>query len=68
MSEKDLSELLAPAGAARLMGITPSRVRQLCDEGRLPVTRTQLGRLIRTSDVLALSDERRAKKAARRGA
>jgi excisionase family DNA binding protein len=48
-----LPDMLTPAQAARVLGVTPERVRQLSDMGRIPVTRTALGRLYRRSDIEA---------------
>lgn len=53
-----IDEMISPALAARILGITPERVRQLADNGTLPVTMTVLGRLFRVADVEALRDQR----------
>ena len=39
-------EYLSPAQAARRLRLTPQRVVQLANAGRLPAVRTALGRLI----------------------
>jgi hypothetical protein len=50
---------LTPAEAGRLLGLTPASVRRLCDQRRLVVIRTPLGRLVRRDSVLALAALRR---------
>jgi hypothetical protein len=49
---------LSPAQAARVLDLTPNRIRQLCDSGVLKVTRTPLGRLLDAESVNALAAER----------
>lgn len=49
----DILDLLTPSEAARLLDVTPERVRQLADAGRLASTRTRLGRLFALADVEA---------------
>jgi excisionase family DNA binding protein len=58
MSATSAPEWLTPAQAARALGLTPLRVRQLVDAGRLDATRTPLGRLVRASAVAAMVVER----------
>jgi len=53
---------LTPATAARLLGVTPCRVRQLIQEGKLVCERTPLGRLIDPASVEKLAREREAEK------
>jgi excisionase family DNA binding protein len=56
----DAGEQLLTAGeAARLCGISPSRVTQLARSGAIPFTRTGVGRLYRRADVEALLARRR---------
>lgn len=45
--------------AARRLELSTARVRTLCDEGRLDVTRTPLGRLISADSVEAMVEARR---------
>jgi excisionase family DNA binding protein len=59
----EADELLTSAQAARVLGVTPDRVRQLADAGQLPVAlRTAAGRLLRASDVAALAAARQARR------
>lgn len=59
----DLTNLMSPGRAARELGISSERVRQLIRSGRLRAERTELGALIHPDDVERLRLER----AARRG-
>ena len=54
----DLTAMLPRNQAAQLIGVSPVRVDQLCREGRLPFTRTRLGKLIDPRDIEALRHER----------
>src|SRR5689334_15717947 len=55
---------LAPGEAARLLSLSPARVRQLVDEGQLAALRTGSGlRLIRKSEVERLVERRRLRTA-----
>ncbi len=56
---------LTPAQAARKLGLTPQRVRQLADGGHLAYTMTPLGRLLDTADVARLAQERAQQAAVR---
>jgi excisionase family DNA binding protein len=58
MTTMELSEMLTPAEAARILDVTPERVRQLSDGGHLAATRTRLGRLFARTDVEALRKQR----------
>ncbi len=50
---------LLPHQAAKILNVTPERVRQLCDTGRLPCERGTLGiRLISRGAVEQLAAER----------
>ena len=49
---------LSPAEAARELGVTPQRVRQLLAAGRLDYQWTPLGRVIDAAAVEALRTER----------
>jgi DNA-binding transcriptional MerR regulator len=51
-------EWLSPAQAARRLGVTPERMRQLERSGRLPCWWTPLGRLFDLADVERLVAER----------
>lgn len=53
-------DLLTPAQAARVLFLSPQRVTQLGDLGRIQMTRTPLGRLFDARDVERLAGERRA--------
>ena len=56
---------VTPAGAGRILDLTPCRVRQLIDEGRLPALKTPLGRLLSRADVTQFAEQRHAKQATR---
>lgn len=58
MTLADVEDLITPAQAGRLLGVTSERVRQLADGGRLPVVRSPLGRLFDRADVEALAKSR----------
>jgi hypothetical protein len=49
---------ISPAMAAKVLDVTPSRVRQLLATGLLPYVRTPLGRLIDAAGVERLRLER----------
>ena len=51
MIETECDQYLSPAQAARLLGVTPTRVRQLADGGQLVAVRSPLGRLIERGSV-----------------
>lgn len=53
-----MGELLTPAEVARILGVTPTRVRQLADARLLVVEMTPLGRLITLDSVLELKRRR----------
>ena len=53
-----LEETIGISTAARLLGISEGRVRQLADSGALPATRSPHGRLFDRGDVEALAGER----------
>ncbi len=52
------SEALTTSGAARLLGVSAERVRQLADTGVLPCKRTALGRLFDPEAVAAVAASR----------
>ncbi len=56
---------LRPCEVARLLGITPDRVRQLADEGRLPVVRVGQLRFFAPEDVEELRRARQRERTAR---
>lgn len=59
MSGKILDELLTPADAAPILGVSPNMVRILHNQGILPALRTVSGwRLFRRRDVEALATKR----------
>ena len=49
---------LSPAEAARALGLTPSRIRQMMGSGYLPHQWTPIGRLVNAAAVEAIRDER----------
>ena len=54
---------LSTADAAKRLGVTPIRVRQMANEGKLPVIRTSSGvRLFRFEDIEAERERRREAK------
>ena len=55
-----LPATIGPSEAARRLGVSAQRVRQLGAEGKLPVVRTKLGRLFPVDAVDALVAQRRA--------
>lgn len=58
--------LMTTATVARQLGVTPCRVRQLADTGRIPSTRTAEGvRLYRVEDVDRIAAERAARRGGR---
>lgn len=63
---KAAEKFLLPSEAARILGISPQRVRELVDAGRLPAERTAGGnRLILHKAVEDLAEERAANGRAR---
>jgi hypothetical protein len=50
----ELTNHLTPSQAAVILGVTPLRVRQLANEGKLPTVWTPLGRLFTRADVESL--------------
>ena len=57
-------ERLLPHEVARMLGVTPERVRQLCNEGRLPAERGLFNtRLIPRQAVERLIEERSSRRA-----
>ena len=56
--DANASETIGTAQAARLLGLSEQRVRQLADAGELPSMRTPLGRLFDRGDVEALAEAR----------
>jgi hypothetical protein len=57
---------LSPAEAARALGLTPARIRQMMGSGYLPHQWTPIGRLVDAAAVEAIraERERKAKKSA----
>ena len=53
---------LAPSEAARRVGVSEARIRQLADAGRLAGLRTPLGRLLLAEAVEAFARERAARR------
>ena len=60
----DYLDWLTPAVAARRLGLTTARVKQLEHEGRLSAIRTPLGRLLDPVSVERLLAERSERRAA----
>jgi hypothetical protein len=59
-------ETIGTATAARLIGVSEGRIRQLANAGILPVIATPLGRTYRLSDVAALVARREREQRERR--
>jgi excisionase family DNA binding protein len=58
---------LSTADAARRLGLTPIRVRQMANQGKLPVIRTSSGvRLFRAEDIEEERRRRQEQKAAKK--
>ena len=62
MSVNPYAAWLTAAIAARALDLTPNRVRQLADEGRIRSIRTPLGRLLDPADVERMRVERKGKR------
>lgn len=59
-----MDDRLLPHEAAKILNVTPDRIRQLCDAGRLPAERGTLGiRLIQRGAVEQLAAERERERA-----
>ena len=58
----DATSYLSTSQAARRLEVSSERVRQLARAGCLPAIETPLGRLLPTSGVERLAEERRAQK------
>jgi excisionase family DNA binding protein len=66
MNEATREALLTVGAAARLLGISADRVRDLVEQGQIPCTRGSGGlRLLRCDDVERLRAERERRRAAR---
>ena len=59
----DYTRWLTPSQAARELGVTPARIRQLLTSGHLPHDPTPLGRLIPAASVAELAAKRRTRRA-----
>lgn len=66
MESIELTQLLSPSDAAKLLGVTPAAVVAMAKRGSLPHLQTAGGRrLFRREDVVALVDARAARIAKR---
>jgi excisionase family DNA binding protein len=54
-----LDRWLSPSEAARELGVSAGRVRQMVEEGKIPAIRTALGRLVDGDAVTSLARERK---------
>ena len=54
-SQVEMSDWLSPAQAARILGVTTARLRQLAISGRVPYEQTPLGRLYRRSVIAGMA-------------
>jgi excisionase family DNA binding protein len=59
MDEPDILHWLTGGEVARRAGISPERVRQLADRGRIPYVRSRFGRLFSPQAVDAFLQSRR---------
>lgn len=57
-SIQDMNSQLTSSQAARILGLSTERVRQLADQGQLRCADTPLGRLFASDDVEALRVKR----------
>jgi hypothetical protein len=55
----DFDAYVSPSQAGRILGLSPSRVKQLVDDGSIAALSTPLGRLISRESVQALAEQRR---------
>ena len=63
-----LDETIGTAAAARLLGVSEGRIRQLANAGVLPVIATPLGRTYRRTDVEQLAKQRAQARPGKEGA
>jgi excisionase family DNA binding protein len=61
MTLATMPEMLTPAQAARKLQVSGEYVRELANSGKLPCTRTPLGRLFRVEDIERFEAERTAR-------
>lgn len=54
----DLTDMLTPTQASRLLGISTTYLMQLEAQGKIPAIRTPYGRLFDRTEVLALKERR----------
>ena len=62
LTEAMFRDLLTPAQARKILDVSPSRVHQYAEEGRLRYIVTPLGRLYRRDDVERLARWREARR------
>ena len=62
MQDMSTVEWLTPARAARILGVTPQRVRQMMRSGELVCVHTPLGRLADPASVERLRVEREGRR------
>ena len=55
----DPGQMLRPSEAARVVGLSPQRIRQMADAGQLPCVRSPWGRLVPAEAAIALAEKRR---------
>lgn len=56
----EMEEWVSPAQAARILGVTTARVRQLALAGRLPFTQTPMGRIFAREEIERLAASRQS--------
>jgi hypothetical protein len=56
-----MDEWVSPAEAARIVGVTSARIRQLSLAGRLAFQQTPMGRMYWRREIEALAEERRVR-------
>ena len=57
----EMAEWVSPAQAARILGVTTARVRQLALAGRLPFEQTPLGRIFPRDHIERLATDKQTK-------
>jgi hypothetical protein len=55
----EMEDWVSPAEAARLLGVTTSRVRQLSLAGQLPFEQTPLGRIYPRTEIERVAEAKR---------
>ena len=67
-TQRQIDNYIGTKEASEILGVTPMRVQQLAQEGRLPHLTTALGRLFARQEVVAIAATRATQKAVKRAA